>query len=165
MVEQSMETLTAPRSGWRVRTELLGIAAKAKAEAGLKFTTLYHLMNEEMLRESFNEQDFIEGSYGFRVRRSRHDALRALMRAVEREGTNLIVEAEILGFFDNVVRAKMLEYQERRIADKRMLRMVMRYLRAGVKEDGEWRASEKGTPQGGEHLGNAGKYLPALRPG
>ena len=95
------------------------------------------------------EQDFIEGSYGFRPGRSCHDAMRALSRTVEDEGTNYIAEADIKGFFDNVDQDWLMKMLEQRIADQRVLRMVKRFLKSGVMESGKTRASEEGVPQGG----------------
>src|SRR6516225_2914163 len=95
------------------------------------------------------EADFIENSYGFRSGRSCHDALRALSQTVEWEGTNYIAEVDIKGFFDNVSQDWMMKMLGHRIADKRVLRMVKRFLKSGVMEDGEMRASEEGVPQGG----------------
>ena len=82
------------------------------------------------------EEDFIESSYGFRPGRSCHDALRALSQAVEWEGTNYIAEADIKGFFDNVDHEWMMKMLGHRIADKRVLRMVKRFLKSGVMERG-----------------------------
>jgi group II intron reverse transcriptase/maturase len=230
MDEGSRETPPALRSGERVRTKLRRIAAKARAEKRFKFTSLYHLMKEELLRECFSElkkeraagtdevtkeeyakelgsnigglverlhqmayrpqpvrrvyitkagsnkqrplgipsledklvqrglvrileaiyeEDFIEGSYGFRPGRGCHDALKRLTHTVEEEGTNYVVEADIKGFFDNVKHDWMMKFMEHRIEDKRILRMIVRFLRAGVIEEGKWKASEEGTPQGG----------------
>jgi len=95
------------------------------------------------------EEEFVEDSYGFRPGRSCHDALRALSQAVEWEGTNYIAEADIKGFFDNVNHDWLIKMLEQRIADERILRMVVRFLRSGVMETGEIRASEEGVPQGG----------------
>jgi group II intron reverse transcriptase/maturase len=95
------------------------------------------------------EEDFIENSYGFRPGRSCHDALRELSQTVEREGTNYIAEVDIKGFFDNVSQDWMIKMLEHRIGDKRLLRMVKRFLKSGVIEEGEIRASEEGVPQGG----------------
>ena len=95
------------------------------------------------------EQDFIENSYGFRPGRSCHDALRELSQTVEWEGTNYIGEADLKGFFDNVDQDWMMKMLEHRVVDKRMLRMLKRFLKSGVMEAGELRASEEGVPQGG----------------
>lgn len=95
------------------------------------------------------EEDFVDGTYGFRPGRSCHDALRALSQAVEDEGTNYIAEADIKGFFDNVDQDWLIKMLEQRIADQGVLRMVKRFLKSGVIESGETRASEEGVPQGG----------------
>ena len=230
MVEQSRGTPAALSSGEGVETKLLRIAEKARSEPKFQFTSLYHLMNVELLRECFRwlsnskatgidqvskemyatdlegnltrlverlqrmayipqpvrrkyiekpgsnkqrplgipcledkivqaglarileaiyEQDFIEDSYGFRPKRGCHDALRALSREVEGGPINHIVEADIKGFFDNVDQEWLMKFLELRIGDKRVLRMIKRFLRAGIVEDGEIRASDMGTPQGG----------------
>lgn len=213
-----------------VETKLQRIAGKAKSDPECKFTSLFHLMNEELLLGCFEqlrtdaasgidrvtkeqyaeqlsenlsqlvdrlhrmayipqpvlriyipkpgsdkqrplgipvledklvqaglskilgaiyEQDFIEDSYGFRPERSCHDALRALNQTVENQPINNIVEADIRGFFDNVDQDQLMKFLEHRIADKRVLRYIKRFLIAGIQEDGTFRASERGTPQGG----------------
>lgn len=99
--------------------------------------------------QSIYEQDFIADSYGFIRGRGCHDALRALSRTVESEPINYIVEADIKGFFDNVDWDQLMAFLAHRIADKRVLRYIKRFLKAGIQEDGQYRASEKGTPQGG----------------
>ena len=230
MVERSEETPPALRSGNTVTTKLRRIAEKARTESSFKFTSLYHLMNEELLRECFQrlrkdaaagidnvtkeeyaenldanltnlterlhqmayipqpvrrkyipkpgsakqrplgipcfedklvqagmvrvleavyEQDFIDDSYGFRPNRSCHKALRALSETVESKPVNHIVEADIKGFFDHVNQDWLLKFLEHRIGDKRILRMVKRFLKAGVVEDEAITVSDEGTPQGG----------------
>jgi len=95
------------------------------------------------------EQDFIDDSYGFRPNRGCHDALRALSQTVENQPINHLVEADIKGFFDNVDQEQLMTFLEHRIADKRILRYIKRFLKAGIQEDGIFRASERGVPQGG----------------
>jgi len=95
------------------------------------------------------EQDFISDSYGFRPGRSCHDALRALSDSVEGKPVNHIVEADIKGFFDNVNQEWLMRFVVHRIGDKRIQRMVKRFLKAGVYEDGTITVSDEGTPQGG----------------
>jgi group II intron reverse transcriptase/maturase len=238
MGARSEETSAVHSSGEPVVTKLHRIAEKARKEPGFKFTSLYHLMNEELLRgcfqrlrkdaaagidkmtkdmyaenlaanlsnlidrlhrmaykpqpvrrkyipkpgstkqrplgipcfedklvqaglvrimESVYEQDFIEDSYGFRSSRSCHNALKALSEAVENNPTNHIVEADIKGFFDNVNQKWLIKFLAHRIEDKRIQRMVKRFLKAGVAEDGSITISDEGTPQGGvisPHLAN-----------
>jgi len=230
MVARSEETPSVLRSGELVATKLRRIAEKARKEPGFKFTSLYHLMNEELIRECFKrlrkdaaagidnvtkemyaenldanltnltvrlhrmayrpqpvrrkyipkpgsakqrplgvpcfedklveaglvqilesvyEQDFIDDSYGFRPARSCHKALRALSYTVENKPVNHIVEADIKGFFDNVNQEWLMKFLAHRIEDKRIQRMVKRFLKAGVAEDGNITVSDEGTPQGG----------------
>ena len=99
--------------------------------------------------EAIYEGDFIDDSYGFRPGRGCHDALRTLSIEVEGGSVHVIVEADIKGFFDNVQHDWMMDFLGHRIADKRMLRYVKRFLIAGIMEDGLFKATEEGTPQGG----------------
>ncbi len=99
--------------------------------------------------QAIYEEDFIDDSYGFRPGRSCHDALRAVSETVSSCGTEYIVEADIKGFFDNVDHDQLMEFLAHRIADKRILRHIKRFLKAGISEDGACRASDRGTPQGG----------------
>jgi len=99
--------------------------------------------------QAIYEQDFIDDSYGFRPNRSCHDALRVLSQTIDRQGTEYIVEADIKGFFDNVDQDRLMDFLAHRIADKRVLRYIKRFLKAGIQEDGMYRASDRGTPQGG----------------
>ena len=213
-----------------VATKLQRIAEKARRESGCRFTSLFHLMNVEMLRECFRqlrkdaaagidkvtkkeyganleknltalveklhrmsyiplpvrrvyipkpgsskerplgipaledklvqaglarilsaiyEQDFIDDSYGFRPGRGCHGALRALSDEVEGGRIHYIVDADIKGFFDNVDHEWLMKFLGHRIVDKRVLRYVKRFLKAGIMEEGAVSASDKGTPQGG----------------
>jgi group II intron reverse transcriptase/maturase len=230
MVARREATPTVPSDGQSVATKLRRIAEKARKEPSFKFTSLYHLMNEELLRECYGrlrkdaaagidnmtkaeyaenldanllnltdrlhrmayrpqpvrrkyipkpgsakqrplgipcfedklvqaglvrileavfEQDFIDDSYGFRPGRSCHGALRTLSVTVEGKPVNHIVEADIKGFFDNVNQDWLMKFLEHRISDKRIQRMVKRFLKAGVYEDGTTTVSDEGTPQGG----------------
>jgi group II intron reverse transcriptase/maturase len=99
--------------------------------------------------QAIYEEDFIDDSYGFRPGRSCHDALRAVSETISNCGTEYIVEADIKGFFDNVDHDQLMEFLAHRIADKRILRYIKRFLKAGISEDGACRASDRGTPQGG----------------
>ncbi|MGW8160173.1 MAG: group II intron reverse transcriptase/maturase [Desulfoprunum sp.] len=99
--------------------------------------------------EAIHEADFITDSYGFRPGRGCHDALRALSVEVEGGRVHYIVEADIKGFFDNVQHEWLMKFLGHRIGDKRVLRYVKRFLKAGVFEHGEIAATEQGTPQGG----------------
>ncbi len=213
-----------------VQTKLQRIAKKASADKDCQFTSLYHLMNKELLLDCFTrlkgkaasgidtitkdqyainldanldnlverldkmayqpqpvlrvyipkagsqrkrplgiptledklvqaslvkilqaiyEQDFLDDSYGFRPLLGCHDALRALSQTVEDQPVHYMVEVDIKGFFDTVDQEQLMQLISHRIVDKRILRLVHRFLKAGIQEDGQHKASETGTPQGG----------------
>jgi len=94
------------------------------------------------------EEDFLGFSYGFRPRRSPHQALDALSVGIQRKRVNWILDADIRGFFDEIDHGWMLRFLEHRIADRRILSLVRKWLKAGVIEDGRRVAAERGTPQG-----------------
>ena len=94
------------------------------------------------------ETDFLGFSYGFRPGRSPHDALDALAAGVLRKRVNWVLDADIRGFFDAIDHGWMLKFLEHRIADRRMLRLLRKWLKAGVIENGAWTESVQGTPQG-----------------
>ena len=95
------------------------------------------------------EPEFRECSYGFRPGRSAHDALRRVAEVITNERTQWVVEADIKGFFNHVSHDHLVRFLEHRIADPCLLRIMRRFLKAGVMEDGAVWASEEGTPQGG----------------
>ncbi len=94
------------------------------------------------------EEDFLGFSYGFRPGRGQHDALDALSVAIGSTRVNWILDADIRGFFDAVNQEWLVRFLEHRIGDERVIRLVQKWLKAGVLEDGEWSVSEEGTPQG-----------------
>jgi group II intron reverse transcriptase/maturase len=98
--------------------------------------------------EAVYEQDFFDCSYGFRPKRSAHDALRAIDRAAWEGWESVVLEADIAAFFDSADRTALLEMMRERVPDGALLRLVQRCLRAGVMEGGESRETEEGTPQG-----------------
>jgi len=94
------------------------------------------------------EQDFLGFSYGFRPGRSPHDALDALAVGIERRKVNYVLDADIRDFFTGLDQSWLERFLEHRIADRRVLRLIQKWLRAGVIEDGEWSKTEEGTAQG-----------------
>ena len=94
------------------------------------------------------EEDFLGFSYGFRPGRSQHDALDALSVAICETRVNWILDADIRGFFDSVSQEWLVRFLEHRVGDERVIRLVRKWLKAGVLEDGDWSVSEMGTPQG-----------------
>src|SRR3954447_3602681 len=94
------------------------------------------------------EVDFLGFSYGFRSGRGPHDALDALWVGLMRKKVNCVLDADIRGFFDAIDHGWLVKFLEHRIADRRILRLIQKWLRAGVSEDGQWTKTEVGTPQG-----------------
>ena len=102
------------------------------------------------LMEAIYEQEFVGFSYGFRPRRSAHKALDALLLGLTSKSIGHVLDADIQAFFDNVDHAKLLAFLELKIADRRLLRLVEQWLKAGVMTSTkQFEDSERGTPQGG----------------
>jgi group II intron reverse transcriptase/maturase len=95
------------------------------------------------------ETDFVGFSYGFRPGRSQHNALDALYVGLLTKKVKWVLDADISGFFDAIDRGWLVKFIEHRIADRRVVRLIQKWLNAGVLEDGTWTCSEEGTPQGG----------------
>ncbi len=102
-----------------------------------------------MVLEAVYEQDFLSCSYGFRPGRSAHDALDALWSETMKMGGGWVLEADIEKFFDSVDHAKLREVLSQRVRDGVLIRLVGKWLNAGVMEEGVVRHPETGTPQGG----------------
>ena len=94
------------------------------------------------------EEDFLGFSYGFRPGRGQHDALDALAVGITRTKVNWIVDADIAGFFDAVSHEWLMRFVEHRIGDRRINRLIRKWLKAGVMEEGDLVSTETGTPQG-----------------
>ena len=94
------------------------------------------------------EEDFLGFSYGFRPGRSPHDALDALAVGITEKKVNWVLDADISDFFSKLDQAWMEKFLEHRIADKRVLRLIGKWLNAGVIEDGNWSETSEGSPQG-----------------
>jgi RNA-directed DNA polymerase len=94
------------------------------------------------------EEDFLGFSYGFRPKRSPHHALDALFVGITERKINWVLDADIRSFFDTIDHGWLMKFLEHRIADPRVLRLIKKWLRAGVSENGTWSKTEVGTPQG-----------------
>jgi RNA-directed DNA polymerase len=94
------------------------------------------------------EEDFLGFSYGFRPGRGAHDALDALVVGIESRQVNFILDADIRSFFDTVSQEWLIRFLEHRIGDKRIIRLIRKWLKAGVLEDGIVNVSDVGTGQG-----------------
>jgi group II intron reverse transcriptase/maturase len=94
------------------------------------------------------EADFLGFSYGFRPGRSQHDALDALATGIKRRKVSWVLDADIRDYFTSLDWSWLERFLEHRIADRRVLRLIQKWLRAGVIENGEWSKTEQGTAQG-----------------
>ena len=94
------------------------------------------------------EVDFKGFSYGFRPGRSAHQALDALSVGIHRKRVNWVLDADIRAFFDQMSHEWTMKFVQHRVADLRILRLIQKWLKAGVSEDGQWSETKIGTPQG-----------------
>jgi group II intron reverse transcriptase/maturase len=109
---------------------------------------LVQLVLKEIL-EAVYEQDFLNCSYGFRPDLGCHKALKALNYIIENKKINYIVDVDIKGFFEHLDHKRLTEFLSIRIADPRVKRLVVKFLKAGVMEEGRFLPTSEGTPQGG----------------
>jgi len=94
------------------------------------------------------EEEFLGFSYGFRPGQSQHRALDALSVGLKTKQVNYVLDADIRGFFDHLDHEWMMKFVQHRVADPRILRLIQKWLKAGVMEEGQWLETEEGTPQG-----------------
>lgn len=105
-------------------------------------------MATKLVIEPIFEADFEEVSFGFRPKRSAKGALERIRKACNRKG-NWVVDVDIQGYFDNINQEKLMKLVQMRINDRRILKLIRKWLGAGVMEEGKIRRSDLGTPQGG----------------
>lgn len=98
--------------------------------------------------EQICEEDFLGFSYGFRPGRSPHRALDALYMGIKVKKIEWILDADIRKFFDSIQHDWMIKFVEHRVSDQRIVRLIRKWLKAGVSEDGQWSSTKEGTPQG-----------------
>lgn len=102
----------------------------------------------EWVMQAIYEVDFLGFSYGFRPGRSQHKALDAVSVAIMYRKVSWVLDADVRGFFDSVSHDWMIKFVEHRIGDQRVLRLIHKWLKAGISEDGQWSSTVIGTPQG-----------------
>ena len=106
-------------------------------------------MGIKKILEAIFEVEFLEVSYGFRPKRSCHDALEVIDKTIMTKPVNVIVDMDVEKFFDNIDRKWLMECLKQKIKDPSLLRLIVRFLKAGVMEEGKFIETGKGTPQGG----------------
>src|SRR5215472_13317260 len=109
------------------------------------------------------EEDFLGFSYGFRPGRSAHNALDALSVGIMRKKVNWVLDADIRDSFGSFSHEWVEKFIQHRVGDRRILRLIKKWLRAGVLEGGEWSETEKGTPQGSEITPRTQKAISSLK--
>ena len=153
-LEEKLRDLHArvQRGGYRARPSRRVFIPKANGrQRPLGVAALEDKLLQRAVVEVLNtiyETDFVGFSYGFRPGRSPHDALDALAVGIERRRANWILDADIHDFFTSLDWGWLERFLEHRIADRRMLRLIGKWLKAGVIEDGEWSKTVQGTVQG-----------------
>jgi group II intron reverse transcriptase/maturase len=106
-------------------------------------------MGIKKIFEAIFENDFEDVSYGFRPNRSSHNALEKVDRIIMTKPINYVVDMDIRKFFDTVDHKIMMRLLKQRIADPKLLQLIMKFLKAGVMEEGKYKDTDRGTPQGG----------------
>lgn len=99
--------------------------------------------------DAIYEQDFLDDSYGFRAKRNCHDALKAVELGIMKRGVNYLLDVDIKGYFDTINHTWLMKMLRERIADRTILRLIGKWLRVGILEEGKRRYNELGVPQGG----------------
>ena len=136
-----------------VRRVYVPKGAGGKAERPIGIPTLEDKVLQRavvMLLEPVYEHDFLDCSYGYRPGRSAHQALDRLWHAIMKTGSQCwLLEADIKSYFDSIGHAQMREFVNKRVRDGVIKRMVGKWLKAGIMEDGQLRYPHEGTPQGG----------------
>jgi len=114
-----------------------------------------------LILESIFEADLPPEQYAYRAERNALDAVRQVHQLIN-AGHQQIVDADLSSYFDNLDKSWLLKFVGHRVADRRILRLIQKWLNAGVMEEGKWSETSTGTPQGAVGIATTGKRLPAL---
>ena len=139
------------RGAYRALPSRRKFIPKGDGQRPLGIAPLEDKIVQRAVVEVFNaiyEEDFMGFSYGFRPGRNQHQALDALAFGITRTKVNYILDCDVRAFFDSVSHEWLVRFIEHRIGDPRMIRLIRKWLKAGVMEDGQWSSTETGTPQG-----------------
>jgi group II intron reverse transcriptase/maturase len=154
-LESNLEDLSARLRRGAYRAKPVRRAYIAKADGRMRplgVTTLEDKIVQRATVEVMNaiyETDFLGFSYGFRPGKGQHNALDALYVGILTKKVNWVLDGDISSFFDGIDHEWLMKFIEHRIADQRVVRLIRKWLNAGVLEEGRWKSSEEGTPQGG----------------
>jgi group II intron reverse transcriptase/maturase len=143
--------MTGAQEPENVSTTTQRIAESARTHPQRAFTFEDKVLQRAvaMVLEPIYEQDFVPGSYGFRPGRSAHQALERLRSSVQRMGGGWVLEIDIEAFFDTLDHQHLRAFLDRRVRDGVLRRLIDKWLKAGVVEDGVYTRSVEGSPQGG----------------
>jgi group II intron reverse transcriptase/maturase len=154
-LESNLEELSARLRRGAYRAKPVRRVYIAKADGRMRplgVTALEDKIVQRATVEVMNaiyETDFLGFSYGFRPGKSQHNALDALYVGILTKKVNWVLDGDISSFFDGIDHEWLVKFIEHRIADQRVVRLIRKWLNAGVLEEGRWKSSEEGTPQGG----------------
>ena len=149
-MNQSAGRSTAPLVQLDVRSLHLALSGTEQRDCGERVSLEDKIVQHAVgtILNQIYEEDFLGFSYGFRPGRSQHDALDALSYALLKKKVNYVLDADISSFFDTLDKGWLVKFVEHRVADPRILRLIQKWLKAGVMEDGKWSEAKTGSPQG-----------------